>query len=169
MNRIINEIYNEIQRNCYTHLVSTIIALILGIVFLGIGYILVSSVIISGHDYRVSEIFRNVEVSSRTLISKPIEVGVSGGIFSIAFKIESNDDEEQIIIEYQLSFDKKTWFNNLNTTDNIIIQNTAETSNWYIERLSPEPSAYIRFIVTFDRDNLSCESLVFDMKVFEHM
>lgn len=152
--------------NWPNHILSFLLNLLAGGIVLFIGFLIISKVLIGGFESKTQDVFEKTEITSGEIISEPFEIGNSGGHFSIAFSIDSKKSTEHIVIKYELSYDSKSWFENVGKNENIVLDEEIAKSEWYIKSISPHLSRYIRFIVSKGKRGDVGSEVLFNMKLF---
>jgi len=145
----LNKLYCDLKRELEKNWASHFLRLIAGLIFLVIGFWFVRSVIITGHKYEISKVFTQKEILDQ-VISQPIEILTGGGIFSLGFRVSSENEKKKITIKYEMSFDGENWVKRLGGEKSIIVNQEVSSSTWYYCPLNPSAVPYVRFVVSLD-------------------
>ena len=127
LSKLCCDLKRELEKNWASHF----LRFMAGLIFLFIGYFIVSSVVISGHKYDTSKVFTQKEIFDQ-VTSKPIEILTGGEYFSVGFRVSSEDEKKKIRIKYEISFDRENWVKRLSSDrTGRIIDEEVSTSIWY--------------------------------------
>ena len=166
---VLNKLCSDLKRELKANWASHFLTLIIGLFLLLIGYLIVTSVIISGHKYEISKVFTQKEIFDQ-VISQPIEILTGGGYFSIGFRVSSENEKNKIIIKYEISFDGDNWVKRVTSgASGSILNEEVLTSTWYYCPFDPAPVPYIRFVVSLDNIDRAKEGQKIDLLICKHM
>ena len=154
----------ELRSHWPSHLITAFITLVAGALVV---WAITSNVIVSGHEYRVLHVLQDAQLGVQEIFSEPIEVGKTGGFFSLSFIVHSTEASIPLSITYQTSFDRVSWHENVDTGKSLVDKDI-KANQWYVKSLHVEPSAYLRVGVSRKAPKPGArESIAMDM--FHHM